>query len=209
MTLVFSELAGSVLKASRSFVSFHLDLLACCVLITSSHFYVNTLFGMPGGTTIVMTVNNNKDILMVPYEDLPAEDKDIIDKAIEEFQNKYLLSYTKTRDNKVIQKYPLLRVLMHGQLDTDEADDKCFFVEAVNKSVHDAMLNHNTTFLNTFHNTMKEVFHGFPLDQVGPAYYNIPHPSTQGTNQADTSHQEAALVKSDDARAIQISFKQI
>ena len=53
---------------------------------------------------------------------------------------------------------------MHGQSDTDEADDRRFFIEAVNKSIHDAMLNHNTTFLNTFHNTMKEVFHGFPLD---------------------------------------------
>ena len=55
------------------------------MLITSPHFCVNTLFGTPGGTTIVMAVHNNKDILMVPYEDLPAEDKDVIGKAIEEF----------------------------------------------------------------------------------------------------------------------------
>ena len=47
----------------------------------------------------------NKDILMVPYEDLPNEDKDVIGKAIEEYQNKCLLSYTKICDNKVIQKY--------------------------------------------------------------------------------------------------------
>ena len=87
-------------------------------------------------------------------------------------------------------------------MDTDEADVRRFFVEAVNKSVHDAMLNHNTTFLNTFYNTMKEVFHGFPLDQVGLTYYNIPHPSTQGTNQASTSHPKAALAKSDDAQVI-------
>ena len=71
------------------------------------------------------------------------------------------------------------------------------------------MLNHNIVLLNTFHNTMKEVFHGFPLDQVGSAYYNILHPSTQGTNQADTSHQEAALAKSDHAQAIQNSSEQI
>ena len=108
------------------------------------------------------------------------------------------MSYTKTRDNKVIQKYPLPRVLLHGQSDSNEADDRRFFVEAVNKSVHDAILNHNIVFLNTFHNTMKEVFHGFPIDQVGPAYYNIPHPSTQGTNQAGTSHQEAAPTSNDD-----------
>ena len=144
-----------------------------------------------------MATYNNSDILMVPYEDLPDEDKDVISKVIEEFQNTCLLSYTKTCDNKVVQKYPLPRVLLHGQSDTDEAEDRRFFVEAINKSVHDAILNHSTVFLNTFHNTMKEVFHGYPIDQVGPVYYNIPHPSTQGTNQAGTSHQEAALTGND------------
>ena len=62
-----------------------------------------------------MATYNNNDILMVPYEDLPNEDKDVISKAIEEFQNKCLLSYTKTYDNKVVQKYLLPRVLFHGQ----------------------------------------------------------------------------------------------
>ena len=89
--------------------------------------------------------------------------------------------------------------MIHGQSDTDEADDRRFFIDAVNKSVYDAMLNHNTAFLNIFHNTMKELFHGYPIDQIGPAYYNIPHLSTQRTNQASTSHQEAALAGNDDA----------
>ena len=74
-----------MLKPSRSLVSFHSDLLVWCMLITSPHFCVNTLFGTPGGTTIVIAVHNNKDILMVPYEDLPVEDKDVIGKIIEEF----------------------------------------------------------------------------------------------------------------------------
>ena len=87
---------------------------------------------------------------------------------------------------------------MHGQTDADETKDRRFFTEAINKSVHDAISNHNEIFLNTFHNTMKEVFHGFSVDQVGPAYYNIPHPSTQGTNQTDTSHQEVAPAGNDD-----------
>ena len=98
---------------------------------------------------------------------------------------------------------------MHGQLDTDEADDRRFFIDAINKSVYDVMLNHNTAFLNTFHNTMKEVFHGYPIDQVGPAYYNIPRPSTQGTNQAGTSHQEAALAGNDDVQTVQSSSEQV
>ena len=60
-------------------------ILACCVLGVSPHFCVNTCFGTPGGTTIVMAPHNNRDILIVPYEDLPDEDKDVIGKAIEEF----------------------------------------------------------------------------------------------------------------------------
>jgi len=111
-----------------------------------------------------MVAYNSNDILMVPYEDLPDEDKDVISKAIEEFQNKCLLSYTKTRDNKIVQKYPLPRVLLHGQIDADEAEDRHFFVEAINKSIHDVISNHNEVFLNTFHNTMKEVFYGYPID---------------------------------------------
>ena len=113
-----------------------------------------------------MATYNNNDILMVPYEDLPDGDKDVISKAIAEFQNKCLLSYTKTRDNTIVQKYPLPRILLHGQTNADEAEDKRFFVEAVNKSVHDAISNYNEVFLNTFHNTMKEVFHGFLVDQA-------------------------------------------
>ena len=98
-----------------------------------------------------MATHNNSDILMIPYEDLPDKDKDVISKAIEEFQYKCLLSYTKTRDNKVVQKYPLPRVLMLEQSDTDKTNDRRFFVDVVNKSIHDAMLNHNTAFLNIFH----------------------------------------------------------
>ena len=62
-----------------------------------------------------MAAYNNNDILMLPYEDLPDGDKDVISKAIEEFQNKCLLSYTKTRDNKVVQKYPLQEFCCMGR----------------------------------------------------------------------------------------------
>ena len=67
---------------------------------------------------------------MVPYEDLPDGDKCVINKAVEEFQNKCLLPYTKTRDNTIVQKYPLPGVLLHGQTDADEAEDWHFFMEA-------------------------------------------------------------------------------
>ena len=81
-----------------------------------------------------------------------------------------MLSYTKTCDNTIVQRYPLPRVLLHGQTDEDEAEDRCFFTEAVNKSVRDAISSHNEVFLDTFHNAMKEVFYGFLVGQVGLAY---------------------------------------
>ena len=108
-----------------------------------------------------MTVHNNNDILMLHYEDLPDGDKGIINKAIEEFQNKCLLSYTKTRDNTIVQKFLLPRVLLHGQTDTIEAEDMHFFKEVVNKSIRDAMSSHNEAFVDVFHNALKEAIHGF------------------------------------------------
>ena len=40
---------------------------------------------LSGTPTIIMATHNNRDILMVLYEDLLDEDKDVIVKAIEEF----------------------------------------------------------------------------------------------------------------------------
>ena len=135
---------------------------------------------------------------MLHYEDIPDGDKGIISKTTEEFQNKYLLSYTKTRDNTIVQKFPLPRVLLHGQTDTTEVEDRRFFKEVVDKSIRDAMSSHNEAFMDAFHNAMKEAIHGFPVGQGGPAYYNIPDPSTLGTNLVGTSHQEAAPAGSGD-----------
>ena len=55
---------------------------------------------------------------------------------------------------------------------------------------------------------MKEAIHGFLVGQGGPAYYNILDPSTQGTNQVSTSHQEAAPAGNGDVQAVQSSSDQ-
>ena len=139
---------------------------------------------------------------MLHYEDLLDGDKGIISKAIEEFQNKCLLSYTKTRDNTIVQKVTLLRVLLHRQTDTTEVEDMHFFKEVVDKSIHDAISSHNEAFVDVFHNALKEAINGFSVGQGGPVYYNIPDPSTQGTNQVGTSHQEAAPAGSGDVQTV-------
>ena len=92
---------------------------------------------------------------------------------------------------------------LHGQTDIAEAKNRRFFTEVVDKSVHDAISSQNEAFLDTFHNPMKETIHGFPVGQVGPTYYNISDLSTQGTNQVDTSHQEAAPAGNGDVQTVQ------
>ena len=110
-----------------------------------------------------MAAHNNNNILMVHYEDLSDEDKDTISKATEEFQKKCLLSYTKTCDSTIIQKFPLLRVLLHGQTDIVKAEDRRFFTEAIDKSIRDAISSRNEAFIDAFHNAMKDVIHGIPV----------------------------------------------
>ena len=72
---------------ARRICSIERTLPACCVCPRHrTKFCVDTRFWHAWwDPTIVMTTHNNSDILMVPYEDLPDEDKDVIDKAIKEF----------------------------------------------------------------------------------------------------------------------------
>ena len=107
-----------------------------------------------------MVAHNNDDNLMVHYEDLPDRDKVVIGKATEEFQKKCLLSYTKTWDNTIVQKFPLPRVLLHRQIDTAKAEDRRFFTEAIDKFVRDAISSRNEAFVDAFHNATKEAIHG-------------------------------------------------
>ena len=96
-TIPTLKLGGSAAPSSRPFR------LAACVLGTERKFCVDTRFWHARwDTTIVMVAYNNNDILMLHYEDLPDGDKDVIGIAMEEFRDKCLLSYTKTRHNTIV-----------------------------------------------------------------------------------------------------------
>jgi folate-dependent tRNA-U54 methylase TrmFO/GidA len=62
--------------------------------------------------TAVVNMENNNTILKVNLEDLPDDQKVLIEQATEEFKEN-LLSYSRTRES-VIQKTSLPRVLLHG-----------------------------------------------------------------------------------------------
>ena len=58
--------------------------------IDASLFHRRHRFGTLGGTIIVNM--NNEAILKVNLEDLPDDQKALIERAVEEFREKYLLS---------------------------------------------------------------------------------------------------------------------
>ena len=81
-------------------------------------------------------------------------------------------------------------------------------MEAIDKSVRDAISSRNEAFVDAFHNAMKEAIHGILVGQVGLTCYNIPDPLTQGTNQVSTSHQEAAPTGNGGVQTLQGSSEQ-
>jgi vacuolar-type H+-ATPase subunit E/Vma4 len=57
---------------------------------------------MLGGTTIVNMENNNDQILNVATEDLLDELKALVEQAVQQYQEKCLLSFSKSHDRRVI-----------------------------------------------------------------------------------------------------------
>jgi hypothetical protein len=90
---------------------------------------------------------DNQTILKVKLEYLPDEQRALIDKAAEEFREKCLLSYGRTRDS-VVQKTPLPRVL-HGQSDLNEEAKVRVATQMVHKTVYEAFTNHKQVLTNT------------------------------------------------------------
>jgi hypothetical protein len=134
-------------------------------------------------TTIVNM--DNQTILKVNLEDLPDDQKALIEQAIEEFREKCLMSYSRTRDS-VVQKTPLPSALLHGQSEDVEARTTAHLVH---KTVYETFTNHNKVLANTIGNILKEIFFGASVDQVGPAYSNGLNPSAVGSNIPSTSLQ--------------------
>ena len=117
-------------------------------------------------------------ILKVNLEDLPDDQKVLIEQAAEEFREKCLLSYSRTR-NSVVHKTSLPSVLLHGQSEDVEARTTAHLVY---KTIHEAFTNHNKVLANTIGNVLKEFFFEAPVDQVGLAYSNCFNPSAMGSN---------------------------
>ena len=85
------------------------------MLSKKQFFRTNTSFGMPSGTTI--NDMDNKNVLNVTLDELPDQMKELVVTAVNQYQEKCLLSFSKNRDRKVIQNTLFPRVIMEGERD--------------------------------------------------------------------------------------------
>lgn len=99
------------------------------------NFCTDLFSGTPDGTTIVNMVEK---VLKVTFEELSLEYGDMVQKIEDEFQNKDLESFIKTR-NKAILKSPLPKLSELEEKDTEV--QRRMFWGTVHEVVHQALVN--------------------------------------------------------------------
>jgi hypothetical protein len=100
MLSVMTIRSGVLLSPGRARDLLHVVSLGLlCILATHHLLSLTTQLGTLGGTTIVGM--DNQAILKVNLEDLPDDQKALIEQAVEEFREKCLLSYSRMRDSVI------------------------------------------------------------------------------------------------------------
>jgi hypothetical protein len=98
-----------------------------------------------------------QDVMDVTFEELSIEQQLHLKEAIEQFQQKCLMSFSKNRSGVPFLKSDMPRVLMPGEPDTTAAAEKEVF-GTVQKTLEDIMARHNTAFLNSFRQMITGIF---------------------------------------------------
>jgi pantothenate kinase type III len=98
------------------------------------------------------------DVMDVTFEELSTEQQLPLKEAIEQFQQKCLMSFSKNRSGVPFLKSDMPRVLMPGEPDTTVAAEKQEVFSMVQKMMEDILARHNTAFLNSFRQMMTGIF---------------------------------------------------
>jgi hypothetical protein len=99
-----------------------------------------------------------QDVMDVTFEELSTEQQLQLKEAIEQFQQKCLMSFSKNRSGVPFLKSDMSRVLMPGEPDTTAAAEKQEVFGMVQKTLEDIMARHNTAILNSFRQMMTGIF---------------------------------------------------
>jgi hypothetical protein len=94
----------------------------------------------------------------VTINDLSPEQKGQLKDAIDQFQQKCLMSFGKNRSGVSYLKSDMPRVLLPGEPDTTSAQEKQDALNAFRETIETVMVKHHTAFLNMFKQMMIGVF---------------------------------------------------
>jgi hypothetical protein len=91
-----------------------------------------------------------QDVLDVTLNELSSKHQLILKEALEQFQQKCLLSFSKNRSGVPFLRTEMPRVLMLGETDATTAVEKQEAFAMVRQDMEEIMARHITAFLNSF-----------------------------------------------------------
>ena len=86
-------------------------------------------------------------MLNVTLDELPDQLKDLVVTAVNQYQEKCLLYFSKNRDKKVYQKTLFPRVILGGECDPSIQIKHQAMNETINKAMVATLANHNEILL--------------------------------------------------------------
>ena len=119
-----------------------------------------------GPTVINM---DNENVLNVTLDELPDSLKELVETAINQYKEKCLLSFSRTRDKKVYKKTLFSRVILEGERDPTVHLQHQAMSETISKAMASTLANHNKILLNGITNAIKEAFN-LDIQNRGPTY---------------------------------------
>jgi hypothetical protein len=98
------------------------------------------------------------DVMDVTMDDLSPEQRIQLKDAIDQYQQKCLMSFGKNRSGVPYLKSDMPRVLLPGEPDTTSAEKKQEAMNAFRQTMESIMVKHHTAFLTMFKQMMVGVF---------------------------------------------------
>jgi hypothetical protein len=98
------------------------------------------------------------DVMDVAFDDLSPEQQVQLKDAIDQFQQKCLMSFGKNRSGVPYLTSDMPRVLLLEDPDTTSAQEKQEALNAFRETIETVMVKHHTAFLNMFKQMMVGVF---------------------------------------------------
>jgi len=105
-------------------------------------------------------VNNmeNENMLNITLDELPDSLNELVKTTVNQYQEKCLLSFRRTRDKKVYEKTLFQRVILEGERDPTVQIQHQAMSETISKAMASTLANHNKILLNGITNAIKEAF---------------------------------------------------